>query len=186
MPFKWIEPYFYHHYFTNFPFTPYCSRPCGLWAKSWGSVGMQMGLPAWQHCVLKRPCPSSAFKRTLKSEVSGAMRKRNEQDPTQSLGHCEEIGRTFDVNAQRKRIWWRAESHFLKYYCIHTPATFGATWFLENPTSLSQPNYQEHLSCLVASYCCPTWTFFPSLHSEKTLELWISYVTGMQLILGWD
>lgn len=76
------------------------------------------------------------------------------------------------------------ESHFVKYYSIDTPASFEATWFLTNPTSLTQPNYQEHLSCLVLSYCCPSWTFsFPStLRTNK--DPWDSLcLTCMQSII---
>lgn len=39
-------------------------RPCGLWERSWGNVGTPTGLLVWQPCVSKRPCPSSASKRT--------------------------------------------------------------------------------------------------------------------------
>ncbi len=77
------------------------------------------------------------------------------------------------------------ESHFVKYYSIDTPASFEATWFVTNPTSLTQPNYQEHLSCLVLSYCCPTWTllFLSTLRTNK--DPWIYCATCMQSIIGY-
>lgn len=79
---------------TNLTFTPCRSRPCGLWAKSWGSAGMQMEPPAWQPCALKRPCPSSASKRTLKSKRSQrSTPKELRRTPLPTMGHCEELGR---------------------------------------------------------------------------------------------
>lgn len=98
----------------------------------------------------------------------------------QTVWHWEE-GAGPSTNRTHKVREYDGESHFVKYYSIDTPASFEATWFLTNPTSLTQPNYQEHLSCLVLSYCCPTWTFLflSTLCTNK--DPWISCV----LVCNW-
>lgn len=146
---------------------PCCSRPCGLWAKSWGSAGMPTEPPAWQPCALKRPCRSSAFRRTLKSEVSRALRKSFEQDPTPD---CKTLRRKGPGLLQRTHKVRQpdGESYSVKYSSIDTPASLKPLDFWQTLPRLPSQTTKNIFPVLSSATAARPEPFCSSRHSLLT------------------
>lgn len=147
---------------------------------------------------IKKSLSQLSIEEDLKVWVSAAQTKSPERDQTPdcvTLRRRGEGGGGGRGGRGRGRGWalWRTHKvgeldgdvHFVKYYSIDTPASFEATWFLTNPTSLAQPNYQEHLSCLVLSYCCPFCSFPPGITCvpvcNRWQDVWLTFLNSSSL-----
>lgn len=144
---------------------------------------MRTELPAWQPCALKRPCPSSAFRRTLKSEPSqrSTPRKNCAEPPLQTIGHCEEMG-VFCWQGAHKVREADGTSHFVTLLHRHS-CQFWSHLIFDKPY-LAYPAKLPRTPFL----CCPQLPlpymnpFCLTLKLSTSKKPWISCVVCMQLI----
>lgn len=133
---------------------------------------------------IKKTLSQLSIQEDIKVWTKSAERwERIEQDPTPD---CRTLWRNGPGLLQRthKVREYDGKSHFLKY-CIDTPASFGATWFLTKPYLVYPAKLPRtpFLSCPQLLLPYMNILFHSTLSTNN--KPWISCVICMQLILGY-